>query len=228
MSSTVRVFVNDKRVATGKPWNNKFLQVFPAEKAFGTEGEWRSFVYQTVLNGIRFETGEDSETETVPAPAPAPAPSLSTMPSTRASDWTYKDVTKATLPAGKYYIGDLCYALDDTIYDKVFGPNYDTGLFTLKKNPNHVFWMKHTHGDGCFRGSDGKEYCVDAAILGIAAYSILDPKKAPYDGGHLYTFTSPVLVQLKGEKFIFHGEHYNDHHITINLYEDEEDYCESE
>ena len=227
MSSTVRVFVNDKRVATGKPWNNKFLQVYPAEKVFASEGEWRSFVYQTVINGIRFELGDDSEVE-VSAPTPPPVSIPMATVSSKPADWTHKEVRKATLPAGKYYIGDLCYSLPDRLYDRVFGPDFEAGLYTSKKNPNHVFWLENTGGDGCFNGSDGKEYCVDAGIIGIASYDILDPEKAPFEGGHIYTFTTPVTAKFKDERFIFYGENYSDPRLTIRLYEDEEDYCESE
>ena len=239
MSSTVRVFVNDKRVATGKPWNNKFLQVYPAEKVFVSEGEWRSFVYQSVINGIRFESGEDSEIESsTSAPVPTTPPSVpvsvanpvtNTPASLQPSDWVHKHVRKAKLPAGKYYIGDLCYALQDKLYDKVFGSEFDSGLYTSKKNPNHVFWLDNTGGDGCFKGSDGNEYCVDAGIIGIAAYDTLDPEKAPFEGGHIYTFTTPVCAKFKEDKFLFYGETYDEPRISIRLYsEDDEDYYDSE
>jgi hypothetical protein len=245
MSSTIRVFVNNKRVATGKPYEGKFLQVYPSSKIFAGEGEWRSAIYQTVLNSIRFDVepvptpatpASAAPASAAPAPAPSratprtpvptpPTPAPNTSVSIRRSDWDLKDVRKATLPAGKYYIGDLCYALDDTLYDKVFGPNYDVGLFVSKNNPAHVFMMGHTD-DGLFRGSDNKEYAVDAGIIGIASEATLDPKKAPYDGGSLYTFKSSVTVKLREDKFIFYGEDYTDPRLTIYIYE--EDYEESE
>jgi hypothetical protein len=212
MSSTVRAFVNNQHVATAKPWNGKFLQVFPNQKEFRNEGEWRIAVNQANQIVLRFEA----------EPEPVHSQTLSLNP----QSWTFQEEKKkTTLPPGKYYIGDLCYALNDTLYDKVFGPRYDVGLFTSKNNPAHVFMMGHTD-DGLFRGSDGKDYPVDAGILGIASEATLDPKKAPYDGGSLYTFNTPVTVKLRQDKFIFHGEGYNDPNLTVYIYE--EDYEDSE
>ena len=294
MSSTVRVFIEKKRIATGKPWKNQFLQVYPTKAVFPSEAEWRSAVYQSVLSSLRFEVKkiEKKASQPKPQPLPQPQPQASSAPVKQAAaipppspktndveqmdwvcgwcnkpagndhrmcicrgyqysveawengrifpkkttpkatnsplslepkDWVRQGKSKATLPAGRYYIGDLCYALHDTLYDKVFGPCYDEGLFQSTKNPAHVFMMGGTGGDGTFSGSDGKEYSVDAGILGIAAEATLDPTKAPYEGGSLYTFTSPVNVALKGERFTFYGEKYTDPRISISLYEDEED-----
>ncbi len=212
MSSTVRAFVNNHHVATAKPWNGKFLQVFPDQKEFLNEVEWRVAVNLANQVVLRYEA----------QPQAPPSQTLSLNP----QSWTcQQEKKKATLPPGKYYIGDLCYALDDTLYDKVFGPKYDVGLFVSKNNPAHVFMMGHTD-DGLFRGSDNKEYAVDAGIIGIASEATLDPKKAPYDGGSLYTFKSPVTVKLREDKFIFYGEDYNDPRLTIYIYE--EDYEDSE
>jgi hypothetical protein len=295
MSSTVRVYVNNKRIATGKPWKGKFLQVYPEQKTYASEAEWRSAVYQSVVASIRFEVKtvekkveakanpivvpkvpvkpilnpEDEEEEEkkpvdqnwicgycrlppgndhrmcicrgynysvidwekarvfakkVEPKKEEPKPTPSKLSLNR-KDWSYSKLFKTTLPAGTYYIGDLCYALDDTLYDKVFGPQYECGLFTSLANPKHVFMMGNTD-DGLYRGTDGKEYPVDAGIIGIASEATLDPKKAPYDGGSLYTFTSPVSVKLKEDKFIFYGEKYTDPRLTIYIYE--EDYEDSE
>lgn len=228
MSSTVRAFVNNKRIATGKVWNDRFLQVYPERRVFATEAEWRASVNQRNQTVLTFD-GEPAPSQPVPQTRPRSV-AASTVPSTHVSlnprDWeVQEEKKKATLPPGKYYIGDLCYALDDTLYDNVFGPRYEIGLFTSKQNPAHVFMMGHTD-DGLFRGSDGKEYPVDAGIIGIASEATLDPKKAPYDGGSLYTFKSPVNVKLREDKFIFYGNDYNDPHMTIYIYE--EDYEDSE
>lgn len=226
MSSTIRVYVNDKRVATAKPWGTAFLQVYPEQKTYASEAEWRSAIFHMVLNGIRFETDTPSST---PAPPPTPASSPTPVrpkPSLDPKDWVHSKLHKATLPAGKYYIGDLCYALHDTLYDKVFGPRYRDGLYTSLANPNDVFMVGNTGGDDLYKGTDGKGYPVDSGIIGIASIDTVDSKKFPYHGGSLYTFTSPVTVKLKEDKFIFYGEKYNDPRLTI--YIQEEDYEDSE
>ena len=247
MSSTIRVFVNNKRVATGKPHEGKFLQVHPSRKTFASEGEWRSAVYQSVLNSIRFDVESAPASTSGPGSTPAPSPALApastptstrssqsaTAPrstpafSTKPSDWTYKDKSKAILPPGTYYIGDPCYALDDALYDRVFGPAYDTGLFTSNLNPSHLFMMEGTGGDGTFRGSDGKVYPVDAGILGIVSEALLKTRDVE-EFGSIYTFKSPVHVTLTfDDKFIFRGDDYSDPHITIKMYHDDDESYES-
>lgn len=288
MSSTIRAIVNNKRVATGKPWKNQFLQVYPELKTFASEAEWRSQVYQSILSSIKFEPEvveekkmavkkEEAKKPPVPVVPPvAPAQpkqesddwicgycskgpgndhrmcickgyyysvqawekdrifatkqeSTADLPlSLNPKDWSHKEVRQTTLPAGTYYIGDLCYALDDKLYEQVFGAGYDSGLYSMTKNPNHCFWLESTDGDGEFTGSDSRSYFVDAAILGIASESTLDPKKKPYTGGHMHTFKSPVKVGLKNDRFFFLGQDYTDPQLEIPLYQDEEEYNESE
>ena len=243
MNSTVRVFVNDKRMATGKPWKTSFLQVYPTKKIFTNEWEWRTSVYESILSGIRFEVKsnpvkmkavsppkvmneivrpvakkavlnpEDSEEEAetldrdwICGYCRLPPgndhrmcicrgynysvgawekgrifkQTKKTSSNSKHEDtWVFMSQTKASLPPGTYYIGDLCYALKESLYDKVFGPQYRTGFYEVIDDPSKVFMMGDTGGDGEFKGSDGYKYPVDAGIIGIASESTLDPKKKP-------------------------------------------------
>jgi hypothetical protein len=227
MSSTVRAVINNKRVATGKPWKNGFIQVYPEQKSFASEAEWRSQVYQSILNGMQFQSGDDSESESESNKIVREAPvKREVVEKFNKKDWIHSNLKKTTLPPGTYYIGDLCYALDDYLYENVFGPSYQDGYFVSSKNPNHVFMMGSTGGDGKFRGTDGKNYSVDAGIIGIASEGTLDPKNAPYKGGSLYTFKTDVTVKLREDKFIFYGQSSSDPSLTIYIYEDED--CDSE
>ena len=230
MSSTVRCVINNTRVATGTPWGIAFLQVYPEQKTFASEAEWRSYMYQSLLSGIQFEKEDEvkvSVAEKEEDVKVSVAEKMGTPLSLNPKDWSHKERRTTTLPAGTYYIGDLCYALHDSLYEGVFGHDYDSGMYSMPENPSHVFWLDNTYGDGEFRGSDGKTYAVDAAILGIASESTLDPTKMPYDGGHMYTFKSPVKVGLKNNSFHFNGQDTSDPHISIPL-DEEEDYVDSE
>ncbi len=315
MSSTVRVYVNDKRIATGKIWKGQFLQVFPDKKTFASEADWRTAIYESLIPTIKFVTTESkppkkqkaneivkpipiraapvkpepAPVKPEPAPVkPQPAPvkpakkpvlnpesededeevgdnmwtcgycrlpagndhrmcickgynysvaaweegriypaktkAKETIPlSKNSKDWTFERTSRATFPPGRYYIGDLCYALDDTLYDKVFGPQYRSGKYTMPNEPSHAFMMGDTGGDGEFRGTDGFNYPVDAGIIGIAAESTLDPAKAPYDGGRMYTFKGNVSVHCRNDKFRFSSDNYTDESLTIFITEDNED-----
>lgn len=269
MSSTVRAYMNNKRVATAKPWGTQFLQVYPEQKTFASEAEWRSHLYQNLMNSLHFEVEkveqkevkvevekkvvkqEKKETENwtcgycrlpsgndhrrciidgynynvvdwendrrFPKPekkaaAPAKKEGIDTA-------WCFNKKTSVVLPAGEYYIGDLCYALKHNLYDTVFGPRYELGHYWTFR-PNEAFMVGGYIDDGSYRGSDRKVFEVDAGIIGIASMATLDPAKAPYSGGHMYTFKSPIHVRFHNNKFNFFGEHYEDPHLSINIYED--------
>ena len=243
MSSTVRVYVNDRRIATGKMWKNQFLQVYPEKKTFASEAEWRTSIYANLMPTIRFVTTEapvkvqpklkeevnpvvkaeeKEETNQIVRPEPIKIPTITTDK----NNWMYQKMRKMILPPGTYYIGDLCYALDETLYDTIFGPQYREGYYCSKSNPSDVFMMSGTGGDGEFRGTDGKMYPVDAGIIGIASESTLDKKKKFTDCGSMYTFKGNVHVKFREDKFQFSSDTFNDPYLTIYVYE--ENYDDSE
>lgn len=160
-------------------------------------------------------------------PAPSPVSSLSSASlrdhSTKPIAWSFKEgKTKATLPAGKYYIGDLCYALREDIYDKVYGgQGYDAGLYTSSLGS---FMMYGTGGDGVFKGSDGYEYPVDAAHIGIASLACCNSEEEVY-GGKVFTFSQPVECKFDDAAFTFYA---GDFHLRISNWGDYEDEYEEE
>jgi hypothetical protein len=86
--------------------------------------------------------------------------------------WTPLDGTEHTFPAGKYYVGDPCYVLEDEIYDPVVGYGTD-GFHT---NGTQVIGYFGTWaGDGCYKGTNGKDYGVDAGIIGIVPAELMRP-----------------------------------------------------
>lgn len=113
--------------------------------------------------------------------------------------WRKSTVKRTTLPPGKYYIGDLCYAMIKEDYDKIWGDTfgYDEGLFT---NGTKTFMVRHTaHGDGSYKGSNGYEYPVDAGIIGICNAAMLQPDllgPKPQVAGSIFVFTKPVEVNM--------------------------------
>lgn len=150
-----------------------------------------------------------------PAPTPSPSPTnppLSLAPSpagvqipmtasVNVKDWQYSSVKGHVCPAGKYYIGDLCYVLGNAVYDKVYGGHgYGDGLYVNKKTNEFFFVGATAYGDGCYIGSDGKEFGVDAGIIGICPASCM---RKDDGGGHMYTFTEPVECKFKGGFFDF-------------------------
>lgn len=116
-------------------------------------------------------------------------------------DWTFAAKRVHTFPPGKYYIGDLCYVLNDKLYENVFGgQDYDGGLYT-QKGSGHSFMVASTAwGDGTYEGSDGNEFFVDAGIIGICPVSVLDNDGSD---GHIYDFKDSVKCEFQRGHFMF-------------------------
>ncbi len=78
-------------------------------------------------------------------------------------------------PAGRYYVGDLCYAIND--WDKfcaltIHGHDVLDGQFPWR---GKMLWTHGTaYGDGCFRDQLGHEYCVDAGLIGVLPAEFID------------------------------------------------------
>lgn len=135
------------------------------------------------------------------------------------------------LPAGEYYIGDLCYGMADEVYDVVWGNTfgYTSGLYETPSR-SHIFAMGSTHGDGGFPGSDGNEYSVDAGIIGIMSMNLLKGTKEEFlkDGwfrgppARFHTFEYPVTFQFDEERLIFRFIS-DDKHLVIRSADDEDE-----
>lgn len=80
--------------------------------------------------------------------------------------------TKPTgqLPAGVYWIGDLCYVINNS-YDQ--GLHKFEGVHTTKDG--HSFAIYRTaYGDGFFADNDGDNYGSDAGNLGCIPIDAID------------------------------------------------------
>ena len=86
-----------------------------------------------------------------------------------------------TMPAGKYYVGDLCYVMHpewDECCDLFFPANHPPkgveGEFTLKDGRRFASFGT-AYGDGTYRSSIGTDHCVDSGSIGcISVYDIQD------------------------------------------------------
>lgn len=94
-----------------------------------------------------------------------------------------------------YYVGDLCYVLTDDEWFTVcanddFIPDadgdYDPQGYLDPDNCSledytkgrPYYMLKTAFGDGCYRGSDGKDYSVDSGTIGcIAVADVADQDK---------------------------------------------------
>lgn len=135
-------------------------------------------------------------------------------------DWDFKKINpKKTyvLPAGTYYIGDICYVLADELYENVFGgTGYECGLYTSRKGQ---FLVGSTFaGDGAYCGSDEFDYAVDAGVIGIVSQTLLSKET---NGGKIYDFPTEVHVTMQNGIFTFQSDSI---YIEINT----KDYAEED
>jgi len=86
------------------------------------------------------------------------------------------------MPAGKYYVGDLCYVMHDAwdeMMDIFFPDNSGLpkdGEFTLKDGRRFASYST-MYGDGLYPSNIGSNFSVDAGLIGcIRLEDIRDPE----------------------------------------------------
>ena len=132
-------------------------------------------------------------------------------------NWTHRRTEMCIIPAGRYYIGDLCYALPDTIYDYVFGGTvYDAGFYK-NEDRNTFFFLGNTYaGDGDYKGSDGFHYSVDSGTIGICPVELLTNENHVKSLGKVYSFKGPVQCSAINGVFKFYSLY--EYHLIIDTH----------
>ena len=126
--------------------------------------------------------------------------------------------------AGKYWIGDPCYAVKDENWEPLlkksnFFAGDGIGYWHGEYNGQIMFAAGTAYGDGSYQDNEGKEYGVDAGLLSIIPLEACDGDSM--DGGHVVEFKDRVCVEVDEGVFSFG-------HIKIDTTEgaeDEDDYC---
>ena len=87
------------------------------------------------------------------------------------------------MQAGKYYVGDLCYVMDNDEWDQVCsiiiqGNKVFDGEFELKDGRKFAIYST-AYGDGLYNDYYGNEYSVDSGSIGCI--KVEDIKAEKYD-----------------------------------------------
>jgi hypothetical protein len=106
-----------------------------------------------------------------------------------------------TMPAGRYYIGDLCYVMhpewDEFCELTIKGNQCLDGEFVLKDGRRFASFST-AHGDGTYRSNIDTEHSVDAGLIGcIRLEDIRDKEYTPEfltELGAFIEFTEPFDV----------------------------------
>ena len=139
-----------------------------------------------------------------------------------------------TMAAGKYYVGDLCYVMHEE-WDEACGLFFkgrndhgcNEGEFNLKDGRRFVS-INTKYGDGGYQDQDGRNYSVDAGLIGCIRVEDIDLDHGDNftRGGQIIDFPFDFNCSYEDENgTIVIG------HIRIETdpeydYEDEEEYEE--
>jgi|GEM_PF-1162150 len=136
------------------------------------------------------------------------------------------------LPAGEYWIGDLCYVMHtewDEVCELLFEGRDDhgcnQGVFTLKDG--RTFAMYNTqYGDGSYYDALGNLYGVDSGSIGcILVDNILPDPDNSVQSGYKHVFTEPFDTGRSASGDIWFGIIYNE---TINIQTGDDSYEEDD
>lgn len=135
-------------------------------------------------------------------------------------------------PAGKYYIGDPCYAVKDGkwielvettgcfgLHNKFEIPydNWNDGLFLY--NGKKCFAEGTAYWVGSYQDNKGRIYGVDAGLIGIMPLECCDGNLM--DGGNIVEFEKPFYVSANNGVFEFGN-------VIINTRDDEDNDTDDE
>lgn len=129
-----------------------------------------------------------------------------------------------TMPAGRYYVGDLCYVMHPEWNEvcKLFFPaNHPPkgveGEFVLADGRRFASFST-AYGDGTYYSNINTEHSVDAGIIGCIR--VEDIRDTEYDDpeslGAFVEFDKPFEVSSDGSSLVFG-------HVVINTGYDEEE-----
>lgn len=132
-----------------------------------------------------------------------------------------------TMPAGTYYIGDLCYVMhpewDEFCDLTIDGYACKEGEFNLADGRRFATYSTK-YGDGLYRSNIGTDHSVDAGLIGcIRVEDIKDPVAtvAHMNGlGAIVTFDAPFETSVSNGVITFG-------HVAINTGDFDDD-CEDD
>lgn len=134
------------------------------------------------------------------------------------------------LPAGRYYVGDPCYAVPDEDWSDILDETGYLGMFHYDKfragereyKPKGMQYGMYSfrgwpiaasstaYGDGCYKDQDGNVYDVDAGMIGAVPedYATAEVCRRETDnGGQWVDFDSPFTIHYEDDEGVIHIGH---------------------
>ena len=121
-----------------------------------------------------------------------------------------------------FFVGDICYALKDEIYDGVWGAHdYENEQYTTEDG-NQFIVAGTAWGDGEYKDNFGHLYPVDAGVIGVVPLELVKdrPLEELLDCGYVCTDTEANFEATDGVFKIKFRAHKT---IKIDTREEEEE-----
>lgn len=81
---------------------------------------------------------------------------------------------KVVVPAGKYFLGDPCYAVPNRLWDKLLGSCKFFAHCVGEVDGHNVLGFNTAYGDGVYEDQFGNEFPVDAGLIGLVPEALVD------------------------------------------------------
>jgi hypothetical protein len=119
------------------------------------------------------------------------------------------------VPIGQYVLGDPCYAVPYEEWDGLLAScdYFRNPIGSIAKFKILAFGTKW--GDGCYAGSNGKEYPVDAGLIGLVPIELVEDLTEHYE--NIVTFDKETVCSDNGNGQLQFG------HIVIDTDPEDED-----
>jgi hypothetical protein len=122
-------------------------------------------------------------------------------------------VKRVTVPAGRYYIGDPCYAVPRDLWMEWLGASDYTNdarehVLAGTVNGYQVVGVATAHGDGVYTDQLGNKYPVDAGLLGLVPVGLVEGERLDL-----------MLIDLQEPAECWHDTETGDVHLGPTIIE---------
>lgn len=137
------------------------------------------------------------------------------------ADKTYYKITSEK----GFYVGDICYALNDRIYDEVWGgAGYEDGIHEVPGTGRSFAVAQTAYGEGTYEDDySSKKFDVDAGNIGLVPGELVED----YDGGHYFHGGGTALFTAEDGVFDITLPDGTEIHINTgdSAWDEEEEEC---
>lgn len=118
---------------------------------------------------------------------------------------------KVVVPAGKYFLGDPCYAVPNRLWDALLGSSKFFAHPVGEVEGHKVLAFNTAYGDGVYEDQFQNEFPVDAGLIGLVPEALVDKdefaKNYPSIPGIWVKYDYETTCETDGKNLSF-GKHH--------------------